>query len=169
MERFSVLYNKRFGFRAKDSTNDALVAFLENVRSRSSKKVIGFFLDLKKAIDTLDHTILLSQLERLGCRGNCLTWLISYLSDRHQRFEVNGVSSQWRKIEHGVPQGSILGPLIFLICINDLPAACPDIKVLLFADNTSLMAVDEQIDHLDSYFLMLGKWLNTNKTLVKFI
>ena len=163
MERFSPLYNKQFGFRAKHSTIDALVDLTENIRSRSCKKVIGFFSDLKKAFDTLDHSILLSKLERLGFRGNCLAWLISYLSDRYQRVEVNGISSQWRKIEHGVPQGSILGPLLFLIYINDLPAACPDIKILLFADDTSLMAVDEQIDHLNSNLLMLGKWLNATK------
>ena len=91
MERFSLLYNKQFGFRAKHSTIDALVDLTENIRSRSCKKVIGFFLDLKKAFDTLDHSILLSKLERLGFRGNCLAWLISYLSDRYQRVEVNGV------------------------------------------------------------------------------
>ena len=163
MEHFSLLYNKQFGFRAKHSTIDALVDLTENVRSRSCKKVIGFFLDLKKAFDTLDHSILLSKLERLGFRGNCLAWLTSYLTDRFQRVEVNGVSSQWRKIEHGVPQGSILGPLLFLIYINDLPTACPDIKVLLFADDTGLMAVDEQIEYLDSNLLMLGKWLIANK------
>ena len=163
MEHFSILYNKQFGFRAKHSTIDALVDLTENVRSRSCKVVIGFFLDLKKAFDTLDHSILLSKLERLGFRGNCLAWLTSYLTDRFQRVEVNGVSSQWRKIEHGVPQGSILGPLLFLIYINDLPTACPDIKVLLFADDTGLMAVDEQIEYLDSNLLMLGKWLIANK------
>ena len=94
VERFSLLYNKQFGFRSKHNTVDALVDLTENVRSRSCKKVIGFFLDLKKAFDTLDYPILLSKPERIGFRGNCLAWLISFLSDRHQRVEVNGVSSQ---------------------------------------------------------------------------
>ena len=112
MDSFFLLYNRQFGFVAIHGTIDDLVDLIENVRSRSCKKVIGFFLDLKKAFDTLDHSILLSKLERLAFRGNWLAWLISYLSDRHQRVEVNGVSSQWRKIEHGVQQGSILASSI---------------------------------------------------------
>ena len=122
-----------------------------------------FFLDLQKAFDTLDHQILLRKLESYGIRHKCLEWCKSYLSNRTQRVFVAGVTSISLKITCDVPQGSILGALLFLIYINDLPRVCNQLSVHLFADDTNLCSLGcSRIaiqDDLDS----VAAWLNANK------
>ena len=129
----------------------------------SQFKVVNFFLDLQKAFDTLDHQILLCKLESYGIRHKCLEWCKSYLSNRTQRVFVAGVTSTSLNITCGVPQGSILGPLLFLIYINDLPSVCNQLSVHLFADDTNLCSLGcSRIaiqDDLDS----VAAWLNANK------
>ena len=85
--------NKQFGFRRKHSTVDAMVEFIERIRTCTNKLIISFFLDLKKACDTIDHQILLHKIECYGIRGNCHKWFASYLSNRYQRVQVNGCLS----------------------------------------------------------------------------
>ena len=115
--------NKQFGFRWKHSTVDAMVEFIERIRTCTNKLRISFFLDPKKAFDTIDHQILLHKLECYGVRGNCHKWLfVSSLSNRYQRVQVNGCLSIWRKLSCGVTQGSVLGPLLFIIYINNITA-----------------------------------------------
>ena len=116
LERFCLIYKKQFGFRKKHCI-DALVEMTEKIRFSNFEKRLSFFLDLKKAFDTLDHEILLQKLEKYGFRGTCQNWLHSYLENRSERVVANGVVSHWQIIRHGVPQGSILGPLLFLIYI----------------------------------------------------
>ena len=116
MEYHNLLFNRQFGFRTKHSTIDALVELVEKIRLNCKKvKAISFFLDLKKAFDTIEHDILLKKIENTGIRGTALNWLTSYLNGRQQRVIVNGACSSWKSIVCGVPQGSILGPLFFLI------------------------------------------------------
>ena len=97
---------------------------------------LPFFCDLRKAFDSCNHQILLSELSRLGIRGAALNWFANYLSDRSQFVCVNGVNSSMQTIRLGVPQGSILGPILFLLYINDLPL-CTTLLALLFADDTT--------------------------------
>ena len=167
LENFFLFYAKQFGFRNKHSTIDALAELTERIRMYpSSNEIFSFFLDLKKAFDTIDHNILLYKLDMYGFRGNCLKWLSSYLSNRIQRVVVNGVSSSWSKIECGVPQGSFLGPLLFLLYINDLPKACETSEILLFADDTNLTSIGCQIIDVQKDMTSLNNWLHANKLVI---
>ena len=112
---------------------DKLTNYLEN-----GDYVIGIFLDFSKAFDTVNHSILLEKMYFYGIRGTALKWFISYLSSRSQFVTYNGVRSTTKLITCGVPQGSILGPLLFLIYINDLHNVCKYSLPILFADDTNL-------------------------------
>ena len=102
-------------------------------------KLVGLvFIDLKKAFDTVDHDILCNRLEQYGVQHRELSWFRSYLSNRKQFCRVNAIDSDVGEIEVGVPQGSCLGPLLFLIYINDLPKVVQGSSVTMYADDTSL-------------------------------
>ena len=104
----------------------------------SGKFGCGIFIDLRKAFDTVNHTILLNKSEQYGIRGVPLEWFRSYLTDGKQYVFYNGKSSDLKPISCGVPQGSVLGPLLFLIYINDLHNISTDLKFFLFADDTNI-------------------------------
>ena len=131
-------------------------------------KLVGLvFIDLKKAFDTVDHDILCKKLELYGVQQRELSWFRSYLSNRKQFCRVNGVDSNVAEIEVGVPQGSCLGPLLFLIYINDLPQAVQDSSVTMYADDTSLCHQSHDLTQLNeainSDLKKLETWLNGNK------
>ena len=106
-EKFSLISNKYFGFRSKHSTIEALVELTEKIKMDTHYCSFNFFLDLKKAFDTIKHPLLLEKLERYGIRGNTINWIKSYLSNRFQRTFVIGISSGWNGINFGVPQGDL--------------------------------------------------------------
>ena len=135
------LYRKQFGFRPKNSTEHPVLDLKEHVLENCSKKLVSciLFLDLKKAFDSVSHKILIDKLEYYGVQGVALDLFRSYLSDRKQVTVVDGCVSLLELIEWGVPQGSVLGPLLFLIFINDIPYAS-ELATWLFADDTSLVA-----------------------------
>ncbi len=144
-----ILSDHQFGFRKAHSTLHPLVHFINKITSNltAKKHTLAIFCDLRKAFDTVDHAILLKKLAKLGVRGVELSWFKSYLSQRQQFVLVNGMSSTLLSILLGVPQGSILGPLLFLIYINDLPQ-CSSLLSFLFADDTTLLDSDHDINTL---------------------
>ena len=139
----------QYGFRKKHSTLHPLVHFLNFVSTSLDKKEhsIAIFCDLRKAFDTVDPVILLKKLKKLGIRGVELLWFQDYLTNRKQFVNINGCNSFLLSVLLGVPQGSILGPLLFLIYINDLPL-CSELLALLFADDTTLLLSDPDLDNL---------------------
>ena len=141
LNEHELIYELQFGFRKKFSTNHALLSIVESIRSNLDKKTFscGVFVDLEKAFDTVNHTILLSKLNHYGIRGPSLEWFRSYLTNRKQCTKSNGFESKYLDINCGVPQGSILGPLLFLIYINDMHSALKKCIVHHFADDTNLL------------------------------
>ena len=117
-----ILYDYQFGFRSKHGTQQAPITLVDNVTKSLDRNniVISLFIDLKKAFDTVHHWILLRKLYAYGIRGILLKWFESYLTDRSQYVIYDGVESEIRPVECGVPQGSILGPLLFMISMNDI-------------------------------------------------
>ena len=131
---------------------------------------MGVFLDLKKAFDTVDHSILLNKLYLYGIRGNIHNWFKSYLTNRSQYVEYNNVKSKTEIITHGVPQGSILGPLLFIIYMNDFSRSSELLFSILFADDTSVFiegtCLNDISEILNTELEKISIWLEANKLIL---
>ena len=169
LEEHQVLFKNQFGFRKKCSTSHSLIEITEKIRESidSGKYGCGIFIDLKKAFDTVNHEILLKKLEHYGIRGTVLDWFKSYLTDRKQYVFYNGISSEVKNVTCGVPQGSVLGPLLFLIYINDLPNISAKLSFFLFADDTNIYYESTDLAELEKTvneeLKKLSLWLNLNR------
>ena len=164
-----ILYCKQYGFRKGFSTAHAIISLIGNTESaiHNTQFVCGVFIYLQKAFDTVDHNILLEKIQHYGIRGIAHQWFKSYLENRKQFVSDSGTESELASVNYGVPQGSVLRPLLFLIYINDLhyatKASCP----LHFADDTCLLNIRSFIKHinrtLNKHLKQLSLWLNANK------
>ena len=164
----NLLYNLQSGFRPSFSTDTCLTHLTDYIKRECDKgNFTGMvLLDLQKAFDTVDHNILVSKLESIGLDEMTIKWFKSYLSDRTQLVEVGGVYSDTNVVPCGVPQGSILGPLLFLIYVNDMISATKS-KLILYADDSALIASGKDISVIEnSLSAELGsvrEWMSDNK------
>ena len=175
-----LLYQGQYGYRAEHSCELAALELMDRITQSlvTGKDPFCVFLDLSKAFDTLDHTILLEKLEFYGFNDISIKLCQSYLMDRTQYVVVNSSISECRKINIGVPQGSVLGPLLFCIYINDLPKASKIFTPIMFADDTTLLAnvqdfpnlshsphiINEELDKIWNWLTLNKLSLNISKT-----
>ena len=169
IEKFDLLCDSQYGFRCNHSTQHAIIDITQKIQQNmdQGKYTCGIFIDLKKAFDTVDHNILLSKLNHYGIRGIFHDWFKSYLSNRKQTVCLDGIISEKESTSCGVPQGSVLGPLLFLIYINDIQNSSSVFSFHLFADDTSILFEHKNLQHLQNMvnqeLLKLCDWLRTNK------
>ena len=154
INKCNILTSHQYGFRKGHSTSHALINFIRNVTNAidNEEVMLGIFLDLSKAFDTLDHDILIYKLHLYGIRGIVLELFKSYLLNRRQFVTLNGYKSENKVLKCGVPQGSILGPLLFILYINDLCNTSEVLRYILFADDTSIFMSHKDPVVLESVF-----------------
>lgn len=169
IETHDLLDDRQFGFQAKHSTDHALLQFVQDINDNFDKNMytVAVFIDLSKAFDTVNHKILISKLKKYGVNGTYLKLFSDYLSTRKQFVSDGNFKTSFKYVECGVPQGSILGPLLFLLYINDMKHCSTILKFILFADDTTLYISNESISSLfitlNTELSKLDEWFKANK------
>ena len=165
----NLLYDKQFGFQKNNSTEHAILQLVRDIRNSFEKGefTLGVFIDLSKAFDTVDHEILLRKIMSYGINERMLKLLKNYLLDRKQYIYYNDTSMDLLQVPCGVPQGSILGPLLFLIYVNDLYKASSTLMEVMFADDTNLFISNKNIETLftdmNTELAKITIWFKANK------
>ena len=171
-ENNNLLEEHQGGFRPGHSTIDSAVTLVDKIfKAMNDREItVATFIDLSKAFDTVNHSILLKKLEYLGVKGLTLLWLTDYISNRVQRTVCNNSTSNPLEVVCGVPQGSVLGPLLFLVYVNDMSSAIGNSSYQLYADDTVVykagMNIDEITRQLQEDLVNLSKWCKCNKLTV---
>ena len=169
INKHKVLYKYQFGFRKNYSANMALILLVDKITSAIEKGeiVLGVFLDFQKAFDTVNHSILLQKLFKYGIRGTAYLWLQDYIRQRQQFVSFINTESSKTTIKCGVPQGSILGPLLFLLYINDLANTSQSLMPMLFADDTNIFlsgrSLQDMVNTMNNELQKVVEWLKANK------
>ena len=167
MEKNKIINKSQFGFKKGVSTSDALTDLTGTIASNKMKYCAAISIDLKKAFDSISHDLLINKLEKYGFRGVALKLLISFLNNRNQFVIFNKSKSKIKNIKFGVPQGSVLGPLLFLIFINDIVNIKTQGHFVLFADDTTIIFRENNIDSMENSMNKTLKnldiWLSLNK------
>ena len=177
LERHNLLHNCQIGFRKKLSSYMALLNTYDKIAADLDKGLhtMGIFLDLSKAFDTINHDILLAKLHHYGVRGSAFEWFKIYLSHRSQYVCFNNHKSSYRNISCGVPQGSVLGPLLFIIFLNDIAFSSDKLTFVTYADDTNVIVshanlpdlittVNRELDNMSLWFKANKLSLNIDKT-----
>ena len=167
--KYDIFYCSQYGFREHCSTDHAILDIVNRIQSNMDKKLFscGVFIDLQKAFDTVDHEILLRKLHHYGIRGIVNDWFASYLIGRYQTTQIGLYISDKENTLCGVPQGSVLGPLLFLVYVNDMHYASSKLMFYLFADDTNLLYAHKDLKMLESVvnaeLLNVVEWLTVNR------
>jgi hypothetical protein len=177
LHKHNIINTYQFGFQKNRSTSDLLQLFSDFVNSNlnDNKHVLGLFIDFSKAFDTLNHSKLLYALESIGIRGPMLQWFGNYLEDRRFLVRIGNECSIMKQVQSGVPQGSILGPVLYLIYVNNMFNCIQNCKVFMYADDTVILAAHKKLNNAEIYlqedFNRLVNWthdhdlvINSDKT-----
>ena len=169
LQQNDLLNVNQHGFRPNHSTIEATSELTDDIylNMNKSRPTIALFLDFQKAFDTVNHDILISKVKLLGIKGDLLRWFINYVSSRYQQTSANGKASNLRRLECGIPQGSVLGPLLFLIYINDITKNLSHVHTKLYADDTVLYcsqdSFQQAVTGLQNDLSIVVKWCNLNQ------
>ena len=176
-DRFKILHEGQYGFRTGRSTIDALTELCGKIYKGidNNNNILAVNLDLSKAFDLIDHNILLQKLSMYGIRGNALAWFKSYLNNRKLCVSYNNTQSKYFDVQIGVPQGSILGPLLFILYVNDIFEAVTHSEIISFADDTTLYKIgncnkllfseiNEDLSNINKWYICNKLSLNINKS-----
>ncbi len=169
LEENSLLYSQQSGFRSRRSTSTALLQMTDTLLNNMDKRQVTgvVYLDLKKAFDTVNRSLLLRKLGAYGVDDRCVKWFRSYLTHRTQCTTIGEVSSTKRSVPVGVPQGTVLGPLLFLIYVNDITECLKNTQASLFADDTMVYCSgstrNELQENLNGDLSRIKKWLNDHR------
>ena len=174
LEESNVLSDCQFGFRHKRSTELAATLFVDNVKRKVNEgKLVGaIFIDLSKAFDTLSHAKLITKLQSYGIHGIELDWFQDYLFNRSQRVQYENSLSTEQKVTGGVPQGSIIGPLLFILFYNDFPSCLKHSKAVIYADDTVIYVPGKDAyiieSRLSSDMQRIMEWCLDNELILNF-